>query len=88
METIPKPNFFIVGAPKSGTTALYSYLTQHPQIFMSRLKEPQFFASDIFGHQRNVTTMAEYLRQFEEHARLRSEKRPLVIWPPRALRAR
>ena len=66
METILKPNFFIVGAPKSGTTALYSYLTQHPEIFMSRLKEPQFFASDIFGHQRNVTTMAEYLRQFEE----------------------
>jgi len=66
METIPKPNFFIVGAPKSGTTALYSYLRQHPEIFMSRLKEPQFFAGDIFGHQRNVTTMAEYLRQFEE----------------------
>lgn len=66
MEKIPKPNFFIVGAPKSGTTALYSYLSQHPDIFMSRLKEPQFFASDIFGHQRNVTTMAEYLRQFEE----------------------
>jgi hypothetical protein len=66
MEKIPKPNFFIVGAPKSGTTALYSYLSQHPEIFMSRLKEPQFFASDIFGHQRNVTTLPEYLRQFDE----------------------
>jgi len=38
------PNFLILGAMKSGTTALCQYLKQHPQIFMSRRKEPQFFA--------------------------------------------
>jgi hypothetical protein len=38
------PNFFIIGAPKSGTTALYHCLKQHPDIFMSRIKEPLFFA--------------------------------------------
>lgn len=38
------PNFFIVGAAKSGTTSLWSYLRQHPQVFMSRPKEPNFFA--------------------------------------------
>jgi len=38
------PNFLIIGAAKSGTTALYEYLKQHPQIFMSWLKEPHFFA--------------------------------------------
>lgn len=38
------PNFLIIGAPKSGTTALYSYIKQHPQVFMSPVKEPQFFA--------------------------------------------
>lgn len=38
-----KPDFFIVGAPKSGTTSLYSYLTQHPGVFMPVNKEPHFF---------------------------------------------
>ena len=37
------PNFFIVGAAKSGTTSLYHYLDQHPDIFMSRVKEPHYF---------------------------------------------
>src|SRR5262245_6077586 len=41
------PNFFIVGAPKSGTTSLYHCLDQHPEIYMSPVKEPSFFASDI-----------------------------------------
>lgn len=38
------PNFLIVGAMKSGTTSLYHYLAQHPQIYMSPIKEPKFFA--------------------------------------------
>ena len=38
------PNFLIIGAQKSGTTSLYAHLKQHPQIFMSPLKEPRFFA--------------------------------------------
>lgn len=38
------PNFIIIGAAKSGTTALYKYLQQHPDIFMSGVKEPRFFA--------------------------------------------
>lgn len=38
-----KPNFFIVGAAKSGTTSLYQYLVQHPNICMPALKEPHFF---------------------------------------------
>lgn len=38
------PNFLIIGAPKSGTTSLYQYLKQHPQIYLSALKEPAFFA--------------------------------------------
>jgi len=40
------PNFLIIGAAKAGTTSLYYYLQQHPQIFMSALKEPKFFALD------------------------------------------
>jgi Sulfotransferase family len=41
------PNFFVVGAPKAGTTSLYHYLAQHPEIYMSPIKEPNFFASEI-----------------------------------------
>src|SRR5580658_9442879 len=42
-----QPNFFIIGAPKSGTTSLYHYLDQHPQVFMSAVKEPCYFASEV-----------------------------------------
>ncbi len=38
------PDFFIVGHPKCGTTALYEMLRRHPQIFMPDIKEPWFFA--------------------------------------------
>jgi hypothetical protein len=41
------PDFFIVGNPKSGTTALYEALRRHPQIYMPDLKEPWFFAEDM-----------------------------------------
>ena len=42
-----KPNFFIVGAAKSGTTSLYHHLKQHPEIYLSPIKEPNFFSTDI-----------------------------------------
>lgn len=42
----PRPNTFIVGAPKCGTTSLYEYLKGHPQVFMSAAKEPGYFAPD------------------------------------------
>ncbi len=38
------PNFLVIGAPKSGTTSLHNYLSQHPDIYMSSAKEPHFFA--------------------------------------------
>src|SRR6185503_6297315 len=47
------PNFFVAGAPKAGTTSLYHYLRQHPQVFMSRIKEPTFFAAaDLMSRDR------------------------------------
>jgi hypothetical protein len=42
-----EPNFFIVGAPKAGTTSLYHYLDQHPDIYMSPLKEPCYFSFEM-----------------------------------------
>lgn len=41
------PNFFIVGAPKAATTALYACLDQHPLVYMSPLKEPNYFATEL-----------------------------------------
>jgi hypothetical protein len=41
------PNFFIIGAQKAGTTSLYHYLKQHPQVYMSPVKEPFFFNHEI-----------------------------------------
>lgn len=43
-DFVTMPNFLVIGAMKAGTTALYSYLEQHPQIYMSPVKEPNFFA--------------------------------------------
>jgi len=41
------PNFFIAGAPKAGTTSLYHNLRQHPEIYMSPVKEPAHFAAEV-----------------------------------------
>ncbi|MBA3587009.1 MAG: sulfotransferase [Chloroflexi bacterium] len=42
-----RPNFFIVGAPRCGTTALYAYLQQHPDVYMPYRKEPHYFGDDL-----------------------------------------
>ena len=42
-----RPNFFVSGAPRCGTTALYTYLSMHPRIFMSEVKELNYFATDF-----------------------------------------
>jgi hypothetical protein len=68
-----KPNFFIVGAPKCGTTALYEYLRPHPSIFMPKVKEPHFFARDL-GTYPLIKTPEAYTALFadstERHLRV------------------
>ena len=49
LNAVPKPNFFIVGAPKCGTTSLHEYLQRHPDVYMPYYKEPHFFGSDLDG---------------------------------------
>jgi hypothetical protein len=58
-----RPEFFIVGAPRSGTTALYQYLRQHPGVFMPYRKEPVYFGADL---PRRLPVLDErgYLRLF------------------------
>ncbi|MEM7501237.1 MAG: sulfotransferase [Pseudomonadota bacterium] len=65
MNSQPRPNFFIVGAPKAGTTAMYEYLRVHPQICMASYKEPHYFADDLQGYAR-ATTLNEYLGFFRQ----------------------
>jgi hypothetical protein len=60
-----KPNFFIVGAPKCGTTALYEYLRPHPNIFMPAHKEPHYFARDL-GTYPFIKTLDDYSRLFAD----------------------
>jgi hypothetical protein len=52
-----KPNFFIIGAPKCGTTALYTYLQQHPDVYFPEVKEPHFFGADL--HKRSDVFVLE-----------------------------
>ena len=59
-----RPDFFIVGAPKSGTTALYEYLRQHPQVFMSDPKEPNYFGADVERRRTPRISLDEYLGYF------------------------
>jgi Sulfotransferase family len=40
------PDFLVAGAPKAGTTALHVALARHPQLYLSRVKEPKFFLTD------------------------------------------
>src|SRR3954468_6264414 len=63
---MPLPNFLIVGAPKCGTTSLYQYLGQHPEVYMSRLKEPRYFPSfGLVPGTDLVRTRAEYEQLFD-----------------------
>ncbi len=58
------PNFFIIGAPKCGTTALVEYLRDHPRVFMSWPKEPHYFAED-FDRYRRIRTAKDYFDIFQ-----------------------
>lgn len=57
-----KPNFFIIGAPKCGTTSLAAWLAEHPDIYFSPTKEPHFFNTD---HKRFLNSLQCYERLFE-----------------------
>lgn len=47
------PNFLIVGANKGGTTSLYHYCQQHPEVVMSKIKEPMFFSAKVSESSNN-----------------------------------
>lgn len=56
------PNFLIVGAAKAGTTSLYFWLNQHPDVFLPSLKEPSYFAPQ---YQLRIANWDRYLALFQ-----------------------
>jgi hypothetical protein len=60
-----RPDFFLVGAFKSGSTALYEGLRRHPQIFMPFHKEPLYFGDDLTRRYGRMSE-ADYLRLFKD----------------------
>jgi hypothetical protein len=91
------PNFFIVGAQKAGTTSLYHYLDQHPEVYMSPIKEPFFFdhamdpeggvvGREFGGHRQppRFADIGEYRALFEgvENEKAIGEATPLYIYAP------
>ena len=67
MTSTPKPNTFIIGAPKCGTSALAKYLSEHPNVLFSTPKEPFFWCDDFprLKHEMSLETMADYLSVFQ-----------------------
>ena len=91
------PNFIVIGAAKAGTTALYWYLAEHPAVFMSPVKETNFFAYGVdasgrllYGdpdvHKFPVKTLAEYEALFAVagEARAVGEASPIYLECPQA----
>jgi len=52
-SNLKKTNLFLIGAMRAGSTTLYHYLSQHPEIYMSPVKEPDFFIAEY--HRRNLS---------------------------------
>jgi hypothetical protein len=86
------PDFFIVGHPKCGTTALYEMLRRHPQIYMPELKETWFFSSELRvplserRFQGQPDTLEEYLALFADAGQDQrtGEATPSYLRAPRA----
>jgi hypothetical protein len=61
---VREPNFFIVGAPRCGTSSLWTYLKGHPEIYMSTPKELYFFDRDLRKNSAQTHSLEQYLTFF------------------------
>jgi hypothetical protein len=78
------PTFFVVGAPKAGTTSLHHYLDAHPEIQMSAIKEPHFFSpsGEAEDERWRVRDLPEYERLFDPSFAVRGEASPSYTMHP------
>lgn len=72
-----KVNFFIAGAPKSGTTSLYQYLCQHKEIEMCSIKEPDFFSCTALKKEQTYYGN-DPIQNLEKYNKLFSNKKDLL----------
>lgn len=59
-----EPNFFIIGAPKCGTSSLAQWLGQHQSVYISPKKEPHYFSTDLSN--RNIQSWKRYQKLFSD----------------------
>lgn len=79
-----KVDFFIAGAPKCGTSSLFSYLGQHPGIYVPKLKEPNFFNTDHKGA-KPIGSMMEYHNLYKnENQKLTCDASPFYLYSLKA----
>ena len=81
------PDFFIVGAPRAGTTSLYEYLRNVPGIFLPKIKEPNYFSLSIDQKYipRPVRNKQKYLNLFKDaRGQKTGEASPQYLWDPKA----
>jgi len=84
------PNLFIAGAPRCGTSSLHSYLQGIPGIFMSRIKEPNYFSRAVIGDRhpmvKPIRNRDRYLRLFDDagDAKIIGEATPFYLEDPEA----
>ena len=88
------PDFFLIGAPKAGTSALHAALAQHPGLFLSRVKEPKYYMcgdspppsykgpGDAHSKQEWVWQRERYLSLFDEapEGTMRGESTPFYLY--------
>ena len=74
------PDFIIIGAAKSGTTSLYDYLIQHPDIFMSNPKEPCFF-DDTVAWDKGLEWYASLFNEAKENQLCGEASTNYTRWP-------
>lgn len=94
MSRDPRPDFLIIGAPKAGTTALHTALTQHPDVFVTRPKEPKYWLCDDappphWNGPGDRHSQQEWIWRAHEYAALfsparddqvRGESTPFYLW--------
>ena len=77
-----KPNLFIPGAAKSGTTSLHNLLNQHPEICMSSVKEPGYWKNEKFKDKdfQNIIYEAKTNNTHYELFEFDFKNSPLIFW--------
>lgn len=97
MEKLKYPNFLLIGAGKSGTTSIYDYLKQHPDVYLTPTKETNFFAVEgqtpvdpkddpegFFYYPWAIYNLDDYKKQYDgiKNEKIAGEVCPAYLYKP------